>query len=52
MDTVRLFSHASDVQTGYLLIAVTWRHCYIYCPSNRETIAFSGVVTSGGQGNS
>jgi len=30
METVRLFSHASDVQTAYLLITVAWCPCYSY----------------------
>jgi len=50
METVRLFSHASDVQTGYLLITVAWCPCYSYCPANREAIAFIDMVTNGGQG--
>jgi hypothetical protein len=49
METVRMFSHASDVQTGYLLITVAWCSCYSYCQAKRETIAFSDVVTNGGQ---
>jgi len=50
METVRLFSHASDVQTGYLLITVAWCPCYSYCPANREAIAFNDMVTNGGKG--